>query len=437
MHVSRFGIVSLLVVVSLLIVLFTGLLLNNVFQLATQPVSHKTPVPTTAQHQDDDSPLSIAGVSAPLTLKLPGSRSVLYERQNGLYVVPTSGGKPELLPTPGYIYNRAIPPIITPTGQILYSGDGLWLTAVLNGSPQQIATLDAGQILTSVALSTDGTKIAWSTEPLDGAGNAFLYAGPLQQPTVVYQHAASDCPCFRIFSFYNTAGRAQNSALLLTDDKGDHNAVRFGLWMFDLTKNYLGNSPMEPRLVLDENPQQGPLIFLPRTNTLLYSSFEGVVPQPTDGSVPAELATFNYANSLAVTTITGSDPALGPIQTLLTDQHNLSNKAQYRWVTTPCFTLDGRTLLYIEFSSDTQPPFDRHSALYGVSITTSGKQVKLGRPQLLATSNDRFVELGAWIDDHTISLYSDGTLYGFDLRTGAMASILEMNVYAHVFAVVG
>src|SRR5947209_19298574 len=104
-HVSRLGIVSLLAVVSLLIVLFTGLLLNNVFQLAKQPVTHKTPVPTSAQ-QDDDSPLSIAGVSAPLTLNLTGGRYVLYERQNGLYIVPTNGGKPELLPTPGYIYNR-------------------------------------------------------------------------------------------------------------------------------------------------------------------------------------------------------------------------------------------------------------------------------------------------------------------------------------------
>ena len=58
-----------------------------------------------------------------------------------------------------------------------------------------------------MALSNDGTMIAWSTEPVDGTGNIDIYAGPLAAPTIVYEQPALDCPCFRIFSFANGVGR--------------------------------------------------------------------------------------------------------------------------------------------------------------------------------------------------------------------------------------
>lgn len=445
--VSRTGIISLLVVVSLLLLLFTGLLLNSAWQLLKQPA----PVANTHQHtvlsqgQDSDAPLTVVGRAAPVTLRLPSGRYVIYEQQNGLYTVSTSGGTPQLIATPGYIYNRATPPIITPSGQLLYSGDGLWLTDIYNGFSQQIATLDPGQIITSLVLSSDGTKVAWSTEPVDGNGNAAIHEGPLLQSRVIYQHAASDCPCFRVFSFYDSHERPPDSALLLADDRGDHRAVRYGLWMLDLNQPAINDQASQaskdtqPQLqqLMGEDTQQGPLVLAPYTNTLLYSSFEGVMQQPTDDSVPQEIATLSYANSLVMTTLSGKTPTIGTQQTILSEQHALNNQAQYHWVTTPRFTLDGNTLVYVEFTSDAQAPFDRHSAFYTVQVSGSGSSLHTGRPQLLATSNDRFVELGSWVNGHVVTFYSDGTIYALDITTGAVATIEQTNVYAHPVAVVG
>lgn len=444
--VSSISIVSLLTVVSLLLVLFTGLFLNSALQLLRQSApSHVAPVRQhTAQNQgqDSDAPLTVAGRAAPAPPTLPGGRYVIYEQQNGLYAIPATGGPPQLIATPGYVYNRATPPIVTPAGQLLYSGDGLWLTDIYNGFSQQIATLDPGQIITSLSLSGDGTKVAWSSEPSDGNGDATIHEGPLLQSRVIYQHAASDCPCFRVFSFYNSAERASDSALLLADDRGDHRAVRYGLWMLDLQQaaiNDPGSKDIQPQLqqFMDEDTQQGPLAMAPYTNTLLYSSFEGVMQQPSDDSVPQEIATLNYANSLVMTTLSGKIPAMRAQLTILSEQHALNNQAQYHWVTTPRFTPDGHTLLYVEFTSDAQAPFDRHSALYTVQVSGSGSSLRTGRPQLLATSNDRFVELGSWLNGHMITLYSDGTIYALDITTGAVATIVQTKVYAHPIAVIG
>jgi hypothetical protein len=152
--------------------------------------------------------------------------------------------------------------------------------------------------------------------------------------------------------------------------------------------------------------------------------------------VPTDIATLNYPNSLLLTMIDGKALTLGKAQTILSEQHDLENSAQYHWVTTPRLSPDGHTLIYVEFSVDAQAPFDRHSAIYTVQIHMSGSKLSVGRPQLLATSNDLFAELGAWLNSHTLTLYSDGTIYGLDIQTGAMASIIETDAYAHPIAAV-
>ena len=82
----------------------------------------------------------------------------------------------------GYIYNRGVPPLLTPSGQLVYSGNGVWLTNPFSGHPRQIAILPAGHVITSLALSQDGSQLAWSSAPLYGKGTLNLYAGPLKQP---------------------------------------------------------------------------------------------------------------------------------------------------------------------------------------------------------------------------------------------------------------
>lgn len=434
---SKWSIISLLALICLLLLLFTGLSVQNLYQLATRPTPRKAQTYrhiTPTASQDQDGPLSVVGHATPVQLTLPVGRNVLYEQTNAIYIVPAIGGTPQKIVTPGYVYNRAIPPLLTPSGQLLYSGDGLWLTSIVDGVPQQIAALNSGQVITSMVLSSDGTQIAWSTEPVDGKGNAYLYAGPLLQSSMIYQYDISNCPCFRVFSFFNAAHKAPNSTLLLTDDRGDHRAVRYGLWTFDMTTAANGGAP---RLLLDENPQQGPLSILPSTTMLLYSSFEGVTPAPTDNSVPTEIATLNYPNSLLLTMIDGKALTLGKAQIILSEQHNLDNSAQYHWVTTPHFSADGHTLIYVEFSVDAQAPFDRHSAIYTVQLHGAGSKLFVSHPQLLATSNDLFVELGAWLNSRTLTLYSDGAIYGLDVQTGAIAPIIETDAYAHPIAAVG
>src|SRR5207245_4094043 len=107
-----------------------------------------------------------------------------------------------------------------------------------------------------------------------------------------------------------------------------------------------------PQPLLASNTSQGPLAVAPASNVLLYSSYEGVVSVPTDKSVPLDIATLYYPNSLKVTTLDrqGRQPlAFDTSQVILPEQHELSNSADYHWVTTPVFTLDGHTLIYVEF----------------------------------------------------------------------------------------
>jgi len=249
---------------------------------------------------------------------------------------------------------------------------------------------------------------------------------------MVYEQPALDCPCYRIFSFAGGSGVHADNTLLLTDDRGSNEAVQYGLWSIDITQ-----TPAEPQLILDENPQQGPLALTPNGNGLLYSSNEGAVPMPTDNSVPTSIASLSYANDLNLTALSGSSQTTGTSQTVLEEQDDLSNIAQYHWVTTPLFSPDAHTLAYIEFSSDSQNPYDRHSALYTVQTSGSGAHIHAGKPKLIATSAERLVELGAWINNHIITFYSDGSLYAMDLQTNALTTLVQTNAYANIVAVVG
>jgi hypothetical protein len=362
-------------------------------------------------------------------LQLPAGYSVIYEQASNLIVVSSSGGS-RIIPAQGYVYNEAVPPILTPSGQIIYSGDGIWSTDISSGATTQIADLSQGQVITSMALSKDGKMIAWSTEPADGTGTIDLHAGPLAVPSVVYEQSALNCPCFRIFSFMNGSGPQADNTLLLTDDRGSHEAVQYGLWSLDLSQ-----TSATPKAILDENPQKGPLALSPYGNGLLYSSDEGAVPVPTDKSVPAGIAALSYANSLNLTTLNGTVPARGASQVILAEQDNLSNSAQYHWVTTPIFSPDAHTLAYVEFSSDSQEPYDRHSALYTVQISGSGTHLHAGKPQLVATSTDLLVELGPWFNNHIITFYGDGVLYAMDIQSGALTSLAQPGIYARILGV--
>ncbi len=106
-------------------------------------------------------------------------------------------------------------------------------------------------------------------------------------------------------------------------------------------------------------------------------------------------------------------------------------------MTTPLFSPDARTLAYVEFSSDTQVPYDRHSALYTVPVSGSGSHLSVGKPGLLATSSNQLVELGPWINNHVLTMYADGTLYALDIQSGSIATLARPNGYAQIVAVVG
>jgi hypothetical protein len=445
---TKAGIFTLLILIVSLLLLFSGQLLVSLVQfngtnsranstslhshLLTKTNTGSEPTPTATIVQDTTSPIFTPG-NVPITpLQLPAGYAVIYQEAAGLYIVSSADPAPHKIPTIGYIYSDAVPPILTPGGQLLYSGNGIWMIDPFGGTPTQIASISPGEVITSMALSSDGTRIAWSTENEDGSGDTNIYAGPLAAASIVYQQPALDCPCYRIFSFAYGAGPKANNTLLLTDDRGSNEAVQYGLWSLDLTQN-----PAIPQSILDENPQQGPLALTPDGRGLLYSSSEGAIPVTTDGSVPSSIAALSYANDLNLSILSGSSLNHGPSQTVLEKQEELSNSAQYHWVTTPLFSPDGHTLAYVEFSSDTQEPYDRHSALYTVQISGSGAHMHAGKPKLIATSTERLMELGAWFDNHIVTFYSDGSLYAMDLQTNALTTLARPNTYANIVAVVG
>lgn len=445
---SKAGIISLLVLIGLLLLLFSGLFIFSLPQLATSQAKQSpgtdtvrhpassppalTPTPTNDQTPNlaaTPQPLFIPNDTVLPPLTLPGTFHVIYETMNKLYVASTDTGQIQQIPASGYVYSEAVRPILTPSGQLLYSGNGLWLTNIFNGTPTRIASLAPKQVITSMALSNDGTTIAWSTEPADGNGVIDIYAGQIGATQLVYQQQATNCPCFRIFSFMNGTGKNGDTTLLLTDDRGSHEAVEYGLWTLDLTED-----AATPQLLLNEDPQQGPLILTPSGNTMLYSSSEGLAPIPSDQSVPTDVASLTYANSLDLAALSGQPLKMSNTQVVLSAQQNLNNTADYHWITTPVFTLDGHTLVYVEFSSDAQVPYDRHSAIYTVQLTGSGSHLHAGKPALLATSTARLIELGPWINNTILTFYSDGMLYGMDIKSGAVTALAQTQGYARIIA---
>lgn len=395
--------------------------------ISPTPTATPTPVPPffTPNH----------ALTSTATLQLPANHYVLYQNTTHIYLVSTTDNTFVSLYTPNYTYNQAVRPVLTPTGQLIYSGDqSIWRTDIFDQQPVQIAQFTPDMGITSLALSQDGKTVAWSLAPLDGNGQISLYAGPLTNPQIVWQQSDLQCPCFRIFSFLNGNTSAADTTLLLSDDLGGSEAVQYGLWSLDIS-----TGGAQPQAIMDESPQpqQGPLAMAPYSNVLLYSPNEQVVPVPTDRSVPPAIAALSYANGLNLTTLDGTPLAMGNPLQALPGQPQQANHALYRWITTPIFSPDGQTLAYIEFSSDAQAPYDRHSALYTMSVSGSGTSLQVGQPRLVASSTTKLLELGPWINSHIVTLYGDGAIYALDIQSGDSTMIISSGGYARILAIVG
>jgi hypothetical protein len=370
---------------------------------------------------------------------------MLYVKKDAIYRVTTYGQpkidrsvkattlatpdvvtQPFQLQTPSYTYNPSLPPLVTPAGQLIYAGTGLWMTDLVHNQPRQIVSLSDNQEVTSLVLSRDGSQLAWSSAPKDGHGKIQIFAGPIGSTKLVYQQAAGQCPCFRVFSFWPASDAVGHDTLLLTDDHGDDGPVQHGLWIFPLDKG-----PLErPVLAIKSDPPQGPLALSPGNTNLLYTTYEGNVPVPDD--MPGELATVGYANSLVVASLQDTASYLGNTHVILPEQHEQRNSAQYHWVMSPTFSPDGQTLVYVEFSADGQGSFTRTNALYMVQMRGSTAPT---HPTLVATTTAHYLELGSWWDAHTVTVFIDHGFYALDIQRGILATIVQTDGYAHEIAV--
>jgi hypothetical protein len=449
-RLSKMSIIAFFVLIGLSLLLFSDQIISGLVQtntasavqatptvqvqssVTTQGVASQTPTVRSTRTPVPVSPFFTPNNGPAPALTLPGGYEVLYQSMTHLFLVSTSDKSVQGIYTPGYNYNQAVHPILTPDGRLLYSGGrGIWLTNIFDPRPVQLAQFNTNTVLTSLALSQDEATLAWSTEPADGNGQTSIYAGPLDNPQLIWQQSTQECPCFHIFSFLNGGQASTDTILLLTDDRGSSESVQYGLWELDIT-----NLSDGPRLILDENSQQGPLTLAPSNRALLYSTYEGSVPVPTDGSVPADTAGLSYADSLCVTTLSIPPVAQHDAQVILPEQHNLSNSAQYHWVTTPVFSPNGDTLAYVEFSSDSQPPYDRYSALYTVSINSSGGQLEVNKPQLVAVSTAGLLELGPWLNSDMVTVYGDSVIYVFDVQDGSLAILNHSSEYLRILGII-
>lgn len=403
-----------------------------------QPTPTLTPIPGPLTPLQ---PNSVAGQR----VALPVHRSLLYEATKGIYSLPIKNlqtsnpanpaptptpPKAVLLNTPGYKYNHAVPSLLTPSGQLIYSGIGIWLADVQHGSAKQIANWPTELTITSLVLSQDGSTIAWSTAPLNGHGTIDIYLQRLDAaPQLIYQQSSEHCPCFRVFSL--PGNQQSHPALLLTDDYGDHSLAQFGLWALDTSQ-----SRPRPVQLLDTQLQKGPLALSPQGNALLYAGNEMLIPMPDDKTIPVDVATQSYANSLYLTQVDLAGKKVSPAQEILPSQRQQSNVGIYRWVTTPTFSPDGQTLVYVVFSSQMDAPYSRHNSIYTVHIHTDSGNVKVDKPQLLTpAANTHLLELGVWLDENTVTFCSDGNFYALDVRSGAAAYLGSTRVYAHIIGV--
>ncbi|HEY7417576.1 MAG TPA: hypothetical protein VH593_20500, partial [Ktedonobacteraceae bacterium] len=379
-------------------------------------------------------------------IPLPEHRSLLYEQANGLYTLPIEDLQPEntanpaptptppeatKLNTPGYKYNKSVPPLLTPSDQLIYSGIGIWVLDLHHNTVKRIVNWSDDQIITSLAMNQDGSTVAWSTAPLNGYGTINVYVQQAGgRPQLVYQQSSERCPCFRAFSLSN--GQQAHPTLLLTNDYGDHDPAQFGLWMLDTSRP--GQQPVQ---LLDTQLQKGPLVSSSQASALLYAGNEMLTPMPNDRSMPLPVGTEYYANSLYLAQINAQQQKLTNTQEILPPQQQQSNVGLYRWVTTPTFSPDGQTLVYVVFSSQNEDPYTRHNSLYTARLQYSNGSVKVNASQLLTpAANAHLLELGTWLDENTLTFFADGDFYALNVQSGFAAFLGKTQAYAHIIGTI-
>jgi hypothetical protein len=210
--------------------------------------------------------------------------------------------------------------------------------------------------------------------------------------------------------------------LLLTDNLGTPADQGTGLWSFDQQQQLVGSE------LLAEDQGQAPLALSADHTLLAYAPTTGEVPEPTDSSVPAQVGSQPYGNSIAVMSANASGS--GKPITLVPAQTNVHNFSSYHWITTPTFSPDNHSIAYIQFSSDDTGPYDRHSALY--VAPTNGSSA----PKVVASFNSRLVELGGWLDSHTLLLYADQGIYAINTQTAAISLLAVVKQYSRIVGLV-
>lgn len=411
---SKGGIILFLLIICLIFVVVGREIIQSWPRTSTSSVA-TTAAPSVP-------PLQLPGGAALSPLTLSGSHTVIYQDQSHIYTVAVPNGTAHVLNTPGYLYNRAVPAIVTSSKELIYSGNGIWAMSLSGGQARQIATFPSDQVITSLVVSQDGSSLAWSSAPAAGSGTIHLYAGSLEHTTQIYQQSATQCPCYRAFAFLDQS----TTELLLTNDLGDHRSVHNGLWTFDLSQG----TAAKPQEILSDADQQGPEALTPQGNTLLYAPFQGYVPWPTIGA-PTDITSLAYANSLSLASIGGTQQ-LGTAQVLLPGQGDLANTQNYHWVDTPEFSPNSQTLAYVEFSSESQPDFPRQYALYTYDLHGQTDAT----PQLLVTSTAKYIELGSWLSNSIVTFYADNALYALDVQNNTVATLVTTGDYAHIVAVI-
>jgi len=395
-----------------------GALVNTRPQRSTPPLPRFTPTPASTPGP----PLPIAGISGSMpTISLPTDRSIVYATASNIAIVPAAGGAAQTLYTPEY--QPQLPPLLTPSGQVLYSGNGLWLADLFDNTATQIATLPPDMTIASAAFSPDGHYLTWTAEADDSQGINIIYAGPVSATYPVYEQTAQPCPCFMALGFAppDPHNPAFWSRLLVTNDLGSPGGPGNGLWLLDPRAGI----PAGPILPADHG--QGPLALVDRGQVLLYAPTEGVVPQPTDGSVPASEANGPYASSLAVARWNGQQYTDSTL--LVAPPPDGIPASQYTWIVTPQFSPDDTQIAYVQFTTDAQPPYDRHNAIYTVPVAG-------GQPRLVATFTAKLVELGGWITQNLLAIYADGGIWALDIHTGAVTLITPTNGFVHILGIV-
>ncbi len=199
---SNAGVVSLLALVGVLLLSLTGLVVSSLPHL--HHVAHRSLTPKAANDQGGTSlpPIYMPSNKALPLLQLPKGRSIIYEQNNKLHMVSSAGGSAQVLVTPGYTYAQAVRPVLTPSGQLLYSGNGIWLMDIVSETSTRIADLAPNQMITSMVLSNDGTTIAWTTEPINGAGNTAILRRIFNRSNARLRAVGGSLPLFPSLLFY-------------------------------------------------------------------------------------------------------------------------------------------------------------------------------------------------------------------------------------------